>query len=85
MSRKGSLVPPAGDSTQIHRKNVLKKPAFWLVSAAVIVVAAGIVFLLSKIVQTIELPDESVVIAVEREQFNEMTSAGRVTITVLKR
>ena len=63
-----------GESTTKGRiKNVLnyKKPAFWLVCAAVVVLVVGTVLLLTNPVQLLELPDETSVIAVEMEQFND--------------
>ncbi len=64
-------------------KNVLhyKKPAFWLVCTAVLVVAVGAVFLLTNPTQPLKLPDEDSVLSVEMEQFNEGESVGPVTLT----
>ena len=73
-----------GESTTKGRiKNVLhyKKPAFWLVCTAVLVVAVGVVFLLTNPTQFLKLPDEDSVLSVEMEQFNEGVSVGPVTLT----
>jgi hypothetical protein len=64
-------------------KNVFnyKKPAFWIVCAAVIVAAVGAVLLMANSAQTLELPDTAAVFTVEMEQFNDRLSVGRVVIT----
>lgn len=58
-----------------------KKPSFWIICAAVVVVAVGLIILLTKMVKTLELPDTASVTAVEMEQFNDMLTVGRVAIT----
>ena len=64
-------------------KNVFnnKKPAFWIVCAAVVVAAVGAVLLMANPAQTLELPDTASVFTVEMEQFNDRLSVGRVVIT----
>ena len=64
-------------------KNILnyKKPAFWIVCAAVIIAAAGAVLLTANPAQTLELPGTASVFTVEMEQFNDRLSIGRVVIT----
>ncbi|MGI6345195.1 MAG: DUF5301 domain-containing protein [Bacillota bacterium] len=64
-------------------KNILnyKKPAFWIVCAAVIIAAAGAVLLTANPAQTLELPGTASVFTVEMEQFNYRLSIGRVVIT----
>jgi hypothetical protein len=64
-------------------KNLLnyKKPAFWIVCAAVVVAAVGAVLLMANPAQTLELPDTASVFTVEMEQFNDRLSVGRVVIT----
>lgn len=72
-----------GESTTKSRiKNVLhyKKPAFWLVCTAVLVVAIGMIFLLANPAQSLDLPDANSVLSVEMEQFNEGVSVGPVTL-----
>ncbi|ABZ85416.1 peptidase m56, blar1 domain protein [Heliomicrobium modesticaldum Ice1] len=58
-----------------------KKPAFWIVCAAVIFAAVWAVLLMANPAQTIELPDTASVFTVEMEQFNDRLSVGRVGIT----
>jgi len=58
-----------------------KKPAFWIVCAAVVVAAVGAVLLMANPAQTLELPDTASVFTVEMEQFNDRSSVGRVVIT----
>jgi len=58
-----------------------KKPAFWIVCAAVVVAAAGAVLLTANPAQTLEFPDTASVFTVEMEQFNDRLSVGRVVIT----
>jgi hypothetical protein len=58
-----------------------KKPAFWIVCAAVVVAAVGAVLLMANPAQTLELPDTASVFTVEMEQFNDRLSVGRVVIT----
>jgi hypothetical protein len=64
-------------------KNILnyKKPALWIVCAAVIIAAAGAVLLTANPAQTLELPGTASVFTVEMEQFNDRLSIGRVVIT----
>jgi hypothetical protein len=64
-------------------KNILnyKKPAFWIVCAAVIIAAAGAVLLTANPAQTLELPGTASVFTVEMEQFNDRLSIGCVVIT----
>ena len=64
-------------------KNVFnnKKPAFWIVCAAVVVAAVGAVLLMANPAQTLELPDTASVFTIEMEQFNDRLSVGRVVIT----
>jgi len=57
-----------------------KKPSFWIVSVAVVVVIVASVYLLTN-PQSISLPDVDVVQSIEMEQFNEGSSLGIVTIT----
>jgi hypothetical protein len=58
-----------------------RRPAFWMICAAVAAVAAWIVLPLANPVQTLELPDEEEVMAVEMEQFDDRLTIGRKFIT----
>ena len=73
-----------GESTTKSRiKSVLyyKKPSFWLVCVAVLVVAIGIIVLLANPSKSLELPDATTVLSMELEQFNEGVSVGPVILT----
>lgn len=69
--------------TKSRIKNVLnyKKPAFWVVIAAVIACTAVAVLLLANPAKTLELPEAASVLSMEMEQFNEYESLGAVTVT----
>lgn len=58
-----------------------RRPAFWMICAAVAAVAAWIVLLLANPVQALELPDEEEVMAVEMGQFDDRLTIGRKFIT----
>lgn len=58
-----------------------KKPAFWLISAAVVAAVVATIFLLTYEPQTLELPETASVFTVEMEQFNDRLSVGRSVIT----
>lgn len=64
-------------------RNILnyKKPAFWVVAAAVIACAAATVLLLANPAKTLELPEADAVLSIELEQFNEYESLGPVSLT----
>jgi beta-lactamase regulating signal transducer with metallopeptidase domain len=73
-----------GESTTKSRiKNVLhyKKPSFWLVCTAVLVLASGTIFLLTNPDQFLGLPDATFVMSVEMERFNEGVSVGSAVLT----
>jgi beta-lactamase regulating signal transducer with metallopeptidase domain len=73
-----------GESTTKSRiKNILhyKKPSFWLVCTAVLVVAIGTLLLLTNPDRFLDIPDATSVMSVEMEQFNEGVSVGLVTLT----
>ncbi|MCX7746164.1 MAG: DUF5301 domain-containing protein [Clostridia bacterium] len=64
-------------------KNVVyyKRPAFWLVCAAVVSAVVATIFLFAYKTQTLELPETASVFTVEMEQFNDRLSVGCVVIT----
>jgi len=58
-----------------------RKQTFWILCSVAIFAVVGIITLLSKTMQTLELPDTASVTSVEMEQFNDMLTVGRVTIS----
>ncbi len=64
-------------------KNIMsfKKPAVWMVIAAVIVCIAVTLLLLANPAKLLELPDAASVLSVDMEQYNEYETLGVVTIT----
>lgn len=64
-------------------KNIMnfKKPAVWMVIAAVIACIAVTLLLLANPAKSLALPDAASVISVDMEQYNEYETLGVVTIT----
>lgn len=64
-------------------KNIMnfKKPAVWMVIAAVIACIAVTLLLLANPAKSLELPDAASVLSVDMEQYNEYETLGAVTIT----
>lgn len=69
-------------NVKLRIKNVLnyKKPKFWVIVSAVIMVVGVCVGLITN-PQTISLPEVDVVQLIEMERFNEGSSLGQVTVT----
>ena len=64
-------------------KNMLKnkKPYSWVLSIAAVVVILASVYLMTNSIETLELPDDSLVVSMEIEQFNDRTSVGNTVVT----